>query len=184
MKRPWSWHLAKSLALLALAGCAGAALAQCKLPIDQSPNLRGFKLGMSKDEAERSFGQRINRYTKNEANATAAMAVAAFEYPDKLNKIISIDLKFFEDRVYWIQISYGSGAFENLAQAQQVFAQEWKLPSAWTPVKYGDTLMYCNGWTVVMRLLGGKPQVELAVPGSDQKIQARAKQKAASGFKP
>jgi hypothetical protein len=172
------------ITLTMLSGTSYAQSTKCNIDITGSPAVRGLKLGMTKDEAEQSFGQTINRYSTNDADDTANMIVSAPEYPEKLNNVFRIAMKLFEGKIYEMDITYGSGNFESMAQAQQLFNQTWKLPNAWSPVKHGSSVMYCNGWGIVMELHGGKPQLELAVTNVFQKVQARRKEKAGAGFKP
>jgi hypothetical protein len=172
------------MALTMLHGTSFAQSTKCNVELSGSPAVRGFKLGMTKDEAEKAFGQTINRYSSNEEDDTANMIVSEPEYPEKLNGIFRIAMKFFDGKIYEMDVTYGNGSFDNLAQAQQLFNQTWKLPSAWSPAKHGSSLMYCKGWGIVMELYGGKPKLELAVTGVFQKVEARRKEKAGAGFKP
>jgi hypothetical protein len=174
-----------ALPLLLLATAAWSQTTACKFGIDQSPPVRGFQLGMTKEQAVASFGEAPNIYVRNERDDTAVMSVAEYEFPEKLKKVTTIYMNLFDNRIHQMTVTYGSGAFDSIAQAQAVFAREWKLPAAaWGKVQYGDTSLYCKDWVVTLRLLGGRPQVELGVVGMKDKIQARAKQKAGAGFKP
>lgn len=173
------------LPVLLLAATAWSQTVKCSLGVDQSPTVRGFQLGMTKEQAVASFGEAPGTYVRNERDDTAVMSVAEFQFPEKLKKVTTIAMNLFDNRIHQMTVSYGSGAFDSLAQAQEVFAREWKLPAAaWGKVQYGDTSLYCKDWVVTLRLLGGRPQVELGIVGMKDKIQARAKQKAGAGFKP
>lgn len=178
-------RLLYALAAWMLAAGAWAQPAKCTLGVDQSPAVRGFQLGMTKEQAVASFGEPPGTYVRNEKDDTAVMSVAEFQFPEKLKKVTTIAMNLFDNRIHQMTVSYGSGAFESLAQAQEVFAREWKLPAAaWGKLQYGDTSLYCKDWVLTLRLLGGRPQVELGIIGMQDKIKARAKQKAGAGFKP
>lgn len=184
--RPTASVLQRGFIFLALALfnlSAGAQNAKCPLGLEQSPAFRSFKLGMSKQAAEQAFGTPINIYNKNEANDTAALSVSAYEYPDKLKNVVTISADLFDDKIYHMQITYKTGAFANHTQAQEMLNREWKLPNAWSAVKYGDSMLYCDGWTLVLRLSGGSPQLEIGIPGTKEKISARVKEKATKAFK-
>jgi hypothetical protein len=112
------------------------------------------------------------------------MVISSIDYPEKLNNIFRIAMKFFDGKIYEMDVTYGTGSFESIPQAQQLFNQTWKLPNAWSPVKHSSSIMYCKGWGIVMELYGGKPKLELGVTGVLQKIEARRKEKAGAGFKP
>jgi hypothetical protein len=174
-----------ALAPLLLTAGAWAQPAKCTLGVDQSPTVRGFQLGMTKEQAVASFGEAPGTYVRNERDDTAVMSVAEFQFPEKLKKVTTITMNLFDNRIHQMTVSYGSGAFDSIAQAQEVFAREWKLPAAaWSKVQYGDTSLYCKDWVVTLRLLGGRPQVELGIIGMQDRIKAREKQKAGAGFKP
>jgi hypothetical protein len=163
---------------------AATAMANCALNPSQAPTIRGFKLGMSKQAAEQAFGSRIHIYRSEQSNDTATMSVSGYEYPDRLPNVIKISMDSFDDKITRILVTYAGGAFANHAQAQARFNRDWSLPNAWSAVKYGDSFLVCNGWTMTLRLMGGQPQVEIGVHGIDKQIAERVKQKAAAKFKP
>jgi hypothetical protein len=180
--------MAKLLLILLTAACltagAWAKPAPCNLDMAQSPVVRGIQLNMTREQAEQGFGQPIFQFFEDKSNDTATAILSSSHYAEQLKDLLGLNMKFFEGRLYDMQFTYASGSFANNHEAMRVFNQAWKLPDAWLPPQYGDSVMHCNGWVIVLRLLGGRPQVDIAVKGMADKVERRRKEKTGTGFKP
>lgn len=177
---------------------------KCALKIDRSPTIRGFKLGMTRAQAEKTFGASIN-YVADPSDGTGAAKVAGYQYPEKLPDVTSIELNFFKERVYFIRIVYAGGDFRSGQAAATYFSKAWNLPAAsWESYKtsylngkkppvgepaYTESpeirVLYCNGWGMETRIMGvGNPAVTVGQFGTAQLIAQEAARIRGAGFKP
>lgn len=191
-------RVALSLFMLLATGSALAQSGKCNLGLDKSPSIRGFKLGMTKADAEAAFGGQIN-YSLDKSNDSATASVSAYQYPDKLDDVISINMRLFKEKIFEIVIVYAKGDFKSGVEVADYFSKSWNLPAnAWDSQKTylkNDLKPYierkdirvlqCAGWGLAARVHGkGNPKIEAAIFGVDELITQQAGKKRAEGFKP
>ena len=160
---------------------------KCTLKIEQAPELRGFRLGMTVEQVKArvpsiqvqlsgrfgsSFGG-VDGYTLQKMNETA------------YKNISTISFYFFDERVRRIEVEYTDVVWRNTDGFVVKLNQAFKLPNAWEG--NATKLMQCDGWSMRASTSGNRATVVLIAPSVDQTLerrQAEYEEKQRQDFKP
>jgi hypothetical protein len=173
----------KNLALLCtlLLCCNALAAAQdakCTLKISQltdAPELRGFRLGMTKEQFRArvpklilppvdEFGATaINIYPENETNIDKA----TFE------GIRTISLEFLDGRVMSLWVGYAPDfKWKTLDEFLSGMTRSLSLPDSWQTRARARQLS-CDGFQVTANTIGGNPSIRLVDNAAKQTLEER-----------
>jgi hypothetical protein len=172
-----------------LASCAAVtASAQpstCTLKIDQLPEsteLRGFRLGMTFEQAKARVPQ--IRLARPDEFGVAKISINPYFDPsfDKaiFADVRTISLDFLDGRLVSLWIGYeGSFKWQTLDAFIAGFSKALTLPSGWQP-KRGGRQLSCNGFTVLASMIAGSPSVYISEDAAQETIATRREEAAAT----
>jgi hypothetical protein len=139
---------------------ASAAMAKCTLTREQSPEIRGVRLGMTTDQLLSRFPDVDNRERINAAIAQSQRpenyGAASFElYADKekanprLAGINFISISLIDQRVIRFNVTYQGPEWKTVDQFVAKLNEGLRLPSsAWDPGGETSQHMSCDGFSV------------------------------------
>jgi len=147
---------------LILFACVRAAAAQtenCQMTLSDAPALRGFRLGMSPAEARAVSGNKLKIKIKREGSFFGYFVRE--RPPDFLSDARALYLRFFNARLFQIEIFYEAAAAtptldEFIAQTS---AQTNLPPHLWTRER-SRAIIVCRGFSIVADSVLN-PRVEL-----------------------
>jgi len=158
----------------------GAVIAQekCELTIGDSPRLLNLKLGMNLAETNAALGGDLRVKVKPNGQRSFMRNYRKKTPKGSLRGIRALFLRFFDERLYQIEIFYNKEdrpmdltAFANNYSAKSSFpANLWKI-------KYGYATAKCVGFTLRADTILN-PHIELTDENGLEKIAAAAKLKA------
>jgi hypothetical protein len=173
-------HRRLLLAALAVAcACASAraqqqALAQaCKLTLEQSPALRGFRLGMSLEQFKARYpGVPVTEQPSG--LMTVGLARGGFQGADAaaFEGVNNIGLSFLDGRLVSLWVGYDNTVqWRGVEQFASRVSELLKLPDAWVSEPGADTYgMKCAGF----QLRVSPNQIHLTIPGYQEVLRARS----------
>jgi hypothetical protein len=185
MRSPSVRVAATLLALHLLSFCAPNALAQggvCRLGVEQSPRLRGLRLGMTAAQLKQAYPRLPDLRVDELGQAKATFAnpkdvdAAAFELVE------SVNVNFVDDRLVEFQVFYENVPFESLDQFVARLSESVKLPGVWVGEGYGMRTLTCEGFEMVAGATSYSgqsmtPYVRLRQPGAEAVVSKRAEEK-------
>ena len=185
MRSPSVKVAATLLALHLLSLCAPHARAQdgvCRLGVEQSPSLRGLRLGMTAAQLKQAYPRLPDLRADEFGQARATLGglrdvdAAAFEWVE------SINVNFVDDRLVELQVYYESVPFESLDQFVARLRESLKLPGAWVGEGYGVRTLTCDGFEMGAGATSYSthsmtPYVRLRQPGADAVVSKRVAEK-------
>jgi hypothetical protein len=132
--------------LLLLAPCA--AQEPCDLKLNQSPAVQGLRLEMSPEEVQSVLGLKV-KVSKKTGEGVFFQNFIKDAPPASLNGVRAIYLRFFDRKLYQIEIFYESRAeWQTLDDFLNSFAAKLNLANLeWQSVK-GKRQIVCDGFTI------------------------------------
>jgi hypothetical protein len=183
------WNINRAIWLLLVAALsAAAASAQpgtCTLKIDQLPEsaeLRGFRVGMTFDQAKARVPQ-ITRARRDESGV-AKISINPF-YDPSFDKTVfadvrTISLDFLDDRLVSLWIGYESSfKWQTLDDYVAGMSKSLTLPAAWS-IKRGGRQLNCAGFTVFVSMIAGSPSIRISEDAAQETIATRREEAAAA----
>lgn len=183
------WNINRALwLLLAAVFSATAASAQpgtCTLKIDQLPEsaeLRGFRVGMTLDQAKAHVPQ--VKLARPDEFGVAKISINPF-YDPSFDKTVfadvrTISLDFLDDRLVSLWIGYESSfKWQTLDAYVAGISKSLSLPAAWA-VKRGGRQLSCDGFTVFASLIAGSPSIRISEDAAQETIANRREEAAAA----
>lgn len=135
------------LILLCFFAVSISAQEKCELSVNAAPQLFNLKLGMSGAEAKRAVGNRLN--IKNTKTGTFFQNFIKNSPPPNLNGIRAVYLRFFESKLYQIEIFYANenAVLENVVRD---FSAKENLPFNFWKTEYGIANLNCGEFSVII----------------------------------
>ena len=136
------------LLLILCGGTIGAAQQTCQLDLQNAPALFNLRLGMSPVEARAAIGNALKIKIKKRGDKTFFQEFAKRNAPAPLENVNAIYLRFFDLRLYQIEIFYRD---QNQWPTLDAFADDLRLKlnlTALEPVK-GKRQLNCGDFSVV-----------------------------------
>jgi hypothetical protein len=174
-----------SLLLAALCGVASASAQQgaCSLKIDQlpeSPELRGFHLGMTREQVKArvppiQFG-RTDQFgvTKISINPYYDSRFDRASFAD----VRTVSLDFLDGKLVTLWIGYESTfKWQTLDEFVEGINKSLNLPAAWPP-KRGGRQLTCNGFSVFVSIIAGGPSIRISDDEAQETIATRREEAA------
>lgn len=177
------------------------AMSKCNLTREQSPEIRGVRLGMTTDQLLSRFPDFDNRERINSAIAQSqrpeSYGAATFDLlPDreKANPrfagVNSITVWLIDQRVTKFYVTYRGPEWKTVDQFVAKLNEGLRLPgSAWDPGNQTGQRMSCDGFTVEAYISSGSPVSGVAVqdPSAPQIVEDRreaARDRVRQAFRP
>jgi hypothetical protein len=197
----------KALVLICMlvAGVAGqeASGRKCTLGVDALPPVRDLRLGMTVQEVSQAWGVRIRPkpvrglYMSEQKNALTSdklselirtVEVGEQEYtvssvavrdavPAYLNGVESIDLRFFDDRLYRVSVSYAKHDFRwvDAAEMASFVGKSLRLDGQpWRVTELSATLE-CPGFSIVLFSIEERTSLMLAHKALQGQLKSKIK---------
>ena len=169
--------LSVSLVMFAI-GCTQTATAQCTLKSDQlpdSPELHGFRLGMTPEQAK----ARVPLMQFGRADEIGLIKTSINPlYDSRFDKVAfadvrTISLDFLDEKLTTLWIGYeNTFKWQTVDEFVSGISKSLNLPNAWAPKRPGQQL-HCDGFTIFVSLITGNPSVRLSDDAADETIATR-----------
>ncbi len=167
---------AKSLfAVLFLLVCAAFAAAQttCDLSSKPAPLLLGLQIGISPENARSVFGGALKIKIKKNGERTFFQNYIKKPAPESLRGVRALYLRFFDRRLYQIEIFYEPRTdLPNRAAIKNALSTQLYLPDADWQVKNGRARIECGANSLVADDVLN-PRIELTDETVRAQIEAR-----------
>jgi hypothetical protein len=154
-------HRRLLLAALLVACAAAAARAQqppaqtCKLTVGQSPQLRGFRLGMTLEQAK-AHAPRISVQEPNLGYVRAHFAPDNYRDadPNTFEGVRDVFLGFLDERLVSLSVRYDDRVlWRGVGEFASRVSESLKLPDVWRKDdQNGHYAMTCDGFVIAVRL--------------------------------
>ena len=174
--------------------------AKCSLTLNQSPTIRGLKLGMDVEEVLRQFPGSSNDPHIRTAIAWAdkQFGVARFSAPthqqtseSKFAGISGLSFEFLDGRLYSLWVQYAGPEWRSVDEFISRLSEPLNLPgpNSWEPADPSDQkTLKCVGFEIRVYIGGASlSSLVLRNPAADQVVKERQtaeKEKARQAFKP
>ncbi len=122
-----------------------SAREKCELSVNAAPTLFNLKLGMSGAQAKRAVSNRLN--IKNIKTGTFFQNFINNSPPPNLNGIRAVYLRFFDSKLYQIEIFYANEN-ANLENFVRDFSARENLPFEFWQIAYGNASLECEGFSI------------------------------------
>lgn len=166
---------AKSLfAVLILLSCAafGTAQESCDLTSKRAPLLLNLRIGMSPEQARSVFGKALKIKIKKRGARTFFQNYIKKPAPEPLRGVRALYLRFFDLKLYQIEIFYEPRAdLPNLEAITNALAAQLNTPAVWE-IKNGRALVKCGANSLVADNVLN-PRIELTDETIRAQIEAR-----------
>ena len=166
------------LVLITTVTTVSAQQPTCSLRIDQlpeSPELRGFHLGMSHDQVTARVPQikfsRPDRFgiAKTSINPSFDPRFDKSSFAD----VRTISLEFLEGKLVTLWIGYeDTFKWQRLDDFVAGFSKSLNLPDAWSP-KRGGRMINCEGFSVFASIIAGSPSIRIADEAAQDSVAKR-----------
>ncbi len=125
-----------------------SAQEKCELPINAAPPLFNLKLGMNGNQAKQAVSGKLK--IKNKKEGTFFQNFIKKSPPNNLNGIRAIYLRFFDSKLYQIEIFYEKQN-ESLTLDEFVrdFSARENLPFDFWKIEYGIAELKCDGFSII-----------------------------------
>jgi hypothetical protein len=183
------WNINRTFWLLLVASLtaatAGAQSTACALKIDQLPEsaeLRGFRLGMTLEQAKAHVPQ--IQLARPDQFGVAKISINPYFDPSfnrtTFADVRTISLDFLDGRLINLWIGYESTfKWQTLDAFVTGISKALRLPAAWPPTRGGRQLT-CDGLSVFVSLIAGSPSVRISDDAAEETIAARREAAAAA----
>lgn len=172
--------LPASIFLILFCALSSAAQEICDLKTESAPSPFGLKLQMSPIEVQAVFGKDFKIKYKKDGERTFFRSFIKKPPPPSLPNVRALYLRFFNRRLYQIEVFYQSGD-ETRDEFAAAIIEKYHLPALFKSNKNNQLELNCTGFTVVTDVLPN-PKIEI----TDQAIFAlvtEARKKAAEKAK-
>ena len=170
--------LAAIFALCLAAAHAQQAQAQvCTLTVEQAPELRGFRLGMTTEEIRARFpGALVRQMGFGSSSAQLTQAAFGQGNADAYKGVNDINLLFLDDHLAYLAVGYDQTVpWKNAGQFAARVSEFLKLPDAWRDgAGNGNKVLTCAGFDVIVT--PGINTVTLTIPGYSEVLRQRREQ--------
>jgi hypothetical protein len=142
----------------------------CTLTVEQAPELRGFRLGMTLDQVRARIPNvqvRQLEFGLSDANASNLDAAA-------YKGVISIYFGFLDDHLVRLQVFYESVPWKTADQFASRVSESLRLPDAWKTSQGWSKELKCVGFDVVAE--ASPTVITLVVPGYNEILKQRRAQ--------
>jgi hypothetical protein len=162
---------------LCFAAAAHAQQSQvCTLNVEQAPELRGFRLGMTADQIKaRVPGIQIKQ---QEFGASYAfLSSVDFHNLDAVayKGINDIGFQFLDDRLVRFTVNYQSVPWKTAGQFAAKVSESLKLPDVWRDGDNFGKVLTCAGFDVTAN--AGMNAITLNTPGHNEVVKERREQR-------
>ena len=183
------WNINRTFWLLLVASLtaatAGAQSTTCALKIDQLPEsaeLRGFRVGMTLEQAKAHVPQ--IQLARPDQFGVAKISINPYFDPSfnrtTFADVRTISLDFLDGRLVNLWIGYDSTfKWQTLDAFVAGISKTLHLPAAWPPTQGGRQLT-CDGFSVFASLIAGSPSVRISDNAAEETIAARREAAAAA----
>jgi hypothetical protein len=176
-----------------------SAKSVCSLTRDQSPEIRGIRLGMSTEQLKNLFPQEETRRrivdavnaAKQDENYGAGRLDLPLDRTDSRWKGVNyLSLRLVDERVTGISISYVGPEWKTVDQFVAKLSEGFRLPgSAWEISRGTSALLNCDGFRVQAHAASGSTEssvhvVDLKAPEVVEERREAAKEKVRQAFRP
>lgn len=163
----------------------------CSLKVEESPEIRGFRLGQTVEQLKAKFPKNMWLEDIDPREMSIVLLDRGDLRRDETYEgLEGVTLRLLDNKVAWFTIKYsGETKWNSQEEFANVIAQSFKLPTAGWKNRYQPTLT-CDGFTVETNAgLGGVvgPTVQIKLRGLDEEVERRKLQKEADRrkvFKP
>ena len=133
------------LILLCFFAVSISAQEKCELSVNAAPTLFNLKLGMNGAQAKRAAQNRLN--IKNIKTGTFFQNFIKNSPPPNLSGIRAVYLRFFDSKLYQIEIFYANEN-ANLENFVRDFSAKENLPQEFWKIEYGIAELDCSGFSI------------------------------------
>lgn len=173
------------LAALLITGPASAQQPTCTLKIDQLPEsieLRGFRLGMTLEQAKTQVPQ-IPR-ARADQFGVAKISINPYFDPSfdrtRFADVRTISLDFLDGRLISLWIGYESTfKWQTLDTFVAGISRSLNFPGEW-PAKRGGRELNCNDFSVFASMIAGSPSIRISDDAAQDTIATRREEAAAA----
>jgi hypothetical protein len=162
---------------LAAATHAQQAQAQvCTLTVEQAPELRGFRLGMTAEQLKaRVPGIQVSQREFGVSNAV--LSSVNFRNLDAVayKGVNEISFAFLDDRLVRLTVFYQSVPWKNADQLAAKVSESLKLPNALRWGQNQDKVLTCAGFDIKAAVY--ENSITLDTPGYDEIVRRRREQR-------
>ncbi|MEZ5428943.1 MAG: hypothetical protein R2747_22045 [Pyrinomonadaceae bacterium] len=140
----------KSLLLifLSLSTVSVSAQEKCLLPLSEAPSFFNLTLGMSGPQAKTAVGGKLN--IKDKSKGVYFQNFIKHDPPRNLSGVRAIYLRFFDSKLYQIEVFYEKGSETPLEELVDQLSARENLPRSQWEIKYGIARLTCEGFSVGM----------------------------------
>ena len=172
-------------AVMFAVGGAQPANAQCTLKSDQLPDppeLHGFRLGMTPDQAKARVP--LMQFGRVDEIGLIKTSINPL-YDPRFDKVAyagvrTISLDFLDEKLTTLWIGYESSfKWQTVDDFVTGISKSLNLPATWAPKRPGQQL-HCDGFTIFVSLIAGSPSVRLSDDAADETIATRREEVAAA----
>jgi hypothetical protein len=183
------WNINKGfwllLAALLITGPASAQQSTCTLKIDQLPEsieLRGFRLGMTLEQAKAQVPQ-IPRAGADKFGVARISINPHFDPSFDMTRfanVRTISLDFLDGRLISLWIGYESTfKWQTLDTFVAGISRSLNFPGEW-PAKRGGRQLNCNDFSVFASMIAGSPSIRISDDAAQDTIATRREEAAAA----
>jgi hypothetical protein len=142
----------------------------CTLTVEQAPELRGFRLGMSLDQVKTRIPNiQVRQLEFGLSDASASNLDAAL-----YKGVVAIGFDFLDDRLVSLHVYYESVPWKSADQFAARVSESLKLPDAWKTSQGWSKDLKCAGFDVVAQ--SSPTVITLSVPGYNEILKQRRAQ--------
>ncbi len=183
------WKIDKAfrllLAVLLAAGPASAQQPACTLKIDQLPEsveLRGFRVGMSIEQAKAQVPQ--IQLARPDQFGVARISINPYFDPSfdktRFADVRTVSLDFLDGRLINLWIGYErTFKWQTLDAFVAGISKSLNLPAQW-PAKRGGRQLNCNEFSVIASMIAGGPSIRISDDTAQETIATRREEAAAA----
>jgi hypothetical protein len=183
------WKIDKAvgllLAVLLVAGPASAQQPACALKIDQLPEsveLRGFRVGMSIEQAKAQVPQ--IQLARPDQFGVARISINPYFDPSfdktRFADVRTVSLDFLDGRLVSLWIGYESTfKWQTLDAFVTGISKSLNLPAQW-PAKRGGRQLNCNEFSVFASMIAGSPSIRISDDTAQETIATRREEAVAA----
>jgi hypothetical protein len=135
------------LFLLAFFALSVSAQKKCELPLNATPTLFNLKLGMNGNQVKQAVGGKLK--IKNKKEGTFFQNFIKNSPPRNLSGIRAIYLRFFDSKLYQIEIFYEKQNERlTLEEFVRSFSVRENLQFEFWKIEYGIAELKCDGFSI------------------------------------
>ncbi len=184
------WKIKRVFRLLLVApllvGSASAQKPPCTLKLDQLPQsieLRGFRLGMTFEQAKASVPQ--IQLVRPDEFGVARTSINPYFDPSfdrtRFADVRTISLSFLDGTLASLWIGYESTfKWQDLDVFIAGISKSLNLPAEWPPAKRGGRQLKCDGFSVLASMIAGSPSVRISDDNAQKTFASRREEAAAA----